>query len=49
MKNDSYYMDLYYDLRDEFNAQERENKDLKSEVERLTAKINELENKEGQR
>jgi predicted nuclease with TOPRIM domain len=49
MKNDSYYMDLYYDLRDEFNEQSRENKELKAEVERLTAKLNELENKEGQR
>jgi predicted nuclease with TOPRIM domain len=42
MKNDSYYMDLYYDLREEFNEQSRENKDLKAEVERLTSRLNDL-------
>jgi len=47
MKNDSYYMDLYYELRDDYNHLKSEKLELMAEVERLTKKINELENKEG--
>jgi len=48
MKNDSYYMDMYFELRDDYNHLKSEKLELMAEVERLTKKINELENKEGQ-
>ena len=35
MKNDSYYMDLYYELRDDYNHLKSEKLELMAEVERL--------------
>lgn len=49
MKREEYYMDMYYELRDDFNHLNSEKLELLAEVERLKEKINELENKEGQR
>jgi len=41
-------MDMYFELRDDYNHLKSEKLELMAEVERLTKKINELENKEGQ-
>jgi polyhydroxyalkanoate synthesis regulator phasin len=49
MKREEYYMDMYYELRDDYNHLKSEKLELMAEVERLNARINELENKEGQR
>jgi ubiquinone biosynthesis protein UbiJ len=77
MKREEYYMDMYYELRDDYNHLKSEKLELMAEVERLTkenalatprhliasqditslreqverltAKINELENKEDKR
>ncbi|CAB4145745.1 hypothetical protein UFOVP477_34 [uncultured Caudovirales phage] len=49
MKREEYYMDMYYELRDDYNHLKSEKLELMAEVERLTARINELENKEDQR